>query len=457
MKLTTRSKLGYASAAIGDAASYSFIGTFLMFFLTVVAGINPITAGLIAALGSLWDTLWSPIIGYWSDHTRSTMGRRRPYLMVAAFPLAIFVCLLFTSINASPFVKALYYLIMVMGFWTAFATFFNPYLALGAEFTDDYDERTLLRSYAYGFNMLGTIVGMVLPTMIVDLFMSHGRTLAQSWSITAGFVGGVSMISILITVFASKNHVSHTYEGETLHVSFKVLTALFREYLDVLKLRPVKYMLGACMLYLMTHTLICSDRLYFFTYNLGLSARSITLLMLIGSFVGILFIPLVIGLSKRLDKRSAMILLIGISGLLIFSAKFAHINSFLGMAVFIAIFGLGNTAYWQVMPALLYDVCEYDELETGRRREGTLSSLLSLSEALTSAIAMQILGIILGLAGFDGDSAVQSATALVWIENALTILPALLMFAAIFMLYKYPITKKRFQEIQAELRLRNNQ
>ena len=457
MKLTFRGKLGYASAAFGDAATYSFLGTFLMFFLTVVAGISPVAAGAIAAFGSVWDTLWSPIVGYWSDHTRSKMGRRRPFLLFSAFPLAVSVCLLFTVIDASAGFKVVYYTLMVMIFWTAFASFFNPYLALGAEFTGDYDERTLLRSYAFCFNMLGTVVGMVLPTMIVDILISRGSSLQVSWTLTAGFVGITALVSILITWFSSKSKDIRPYTGPEIRVSVSLFLDIFREFGGVLKLKPVKFMLGACMLYLMTNTLYGSDRLYFFTYNMKFSAQQITILMFVNSFISIFFIPFIVYSSKRLDKRRTMMLFIGFSAILLFSAKFTGIPSFVAMIALTVAFGFGNAAYWQVMPALLYDVCEYDELETGNRREGTISSLLSLSEALAAAFAMQILGIILECAGFDGKASVQTATTLVWIENALTLIPALFMFGTVFMLYKYPITKKSFAEIQAALRERKGE
>ena len=76
-KLTFRNKIGYGSAAFGDAASYAFINTFLMFFLTTVAGIAPAAAGTITVIGAVWNTIFNPVIGYLSDNARTRWGRRR--------------------------------------------------------------------------------------------------------------------------------------------------------------------------------------------------------------------------------------------------------------------------------------------------------------------------------------------------------------------------------------------
>ena len=88
-KLSIKNKIAYSSAGVGDAAAYSFIGTYLLFFLTTVGHVSPALAGTIVALGSIWDVVNSLIIGFWSDKTTGKMGRRRPYLLAGASVIAI--------------------------------------------------------------------------------------------------------------------------------------------------------------------------------------------------------------------------------------------------------------------------------------------------------------------------------------------------------------------------------
>ena len=106
-----------------------------------------------------------------------------------------------------------------------------------------------------------------------------------------------------------------------------------------------------------------------------------------------------------------------------------------------------ETVYWQLIPALLYDVCEVDRLFCGRDRTGSVVSLQAISEAVAEAVGAQALGIILQFAGFNGEAAVQSATALLWVENSFAVIPAILMAASAYMIYRYPVSKRVYNDV----------
>ena len=78
-KLSVREKLGYGTASVGDSIAYSAIGTYLMFFLTTVAGVDPAVSGVISAIGAVWNALINPIWGFLSDQVRTKMGKRRAF------------------------------------------------------------------------------------------------------------------------------------------------------------------------------------------------------------------------------------------------------------------------------------------------------------------------------------------------------------------------------------------
>ena len=113
MKLPFRTKLFYGIGGTCDNAMYMLAGTYLLLFLTTVARISPAVAGAICAAGSVWEALCAPVVGFESDHAVTRFGRRKPFLLGAAFPAAIITTLLFTAIQASPGVKVVYYLVMV--------------------------------------------------------------------------------------------------------------------------------------------------------------------------------------------------------------------------------------------------------------------------------------------------------------------------------------------------------
>lgn len=450
-KMTIKSKLGYASAAIGDAACYMFINTFLLFFLTTVAGIEPAAAGTITVIGAFWNALVNPIIGYLSDNSATKWGRRRPFIIIMTVPLVASTFLLFTAVDVLPMIKPLYYGAMTMIFWTAYTGFFVPYLALGAEYTTDYNERTELRSYASIFNLIGTLIGMMIPSLMAEYLQQSGMTLSASWSVTGAFVGIFSAISLLITAQAAKSRDIDCRipgRGPLPHVNLKTI---FGEYIQVLKLKPIKSLLFASLFSLICNTMMSSNLMYYFTYNMGLSATGISMMFLYRSIMCIIMIMIVKKLICKGDKRTALMAAFAIGTATMIIGKLMNVESLFSLLIFVVIITIGPNIYWQLMPAIVYDVCEYDELETGRQRQGAIVSLLSLVEAFAAGLGSQLLGLILQFAGFDGSAAVQSDTALLWVENSMTIVPAIFMVLAFIALKKYPITKKRFEEIQSEL------
>lgn len=449
-RLTFIDKIGYASAALGDAASYSFINAFLLFFLTTAAGVQPAAAGTITIVGAVWNTLVNPVIGYLSDNAKTRWGRRRPFMLFMALPLAASLFLLFTAVELLPEIRPLYYGAVLIIFWTAYTGFFIPYLALGAEYTQDYNERTELRSYASIFNMLGNLIGLVLPTAFVEFLCDRGLSAAGAWSITGAGVGVFAGVSILLTAKAAQNRDPGVPPEEEERVSIN-LKLIFSEYLQVLKLKPIQYLLLTSLFALICITIFSSDLVYYFTYNHGLSAGQTSGMFFYRTCVCIVLILIMQKLSAATDKRTSLLIVFAIGAVSVVIARITGVEGMVQLCIFVFFVAVSSSIYWQIMPAIIYDVCEYDELETGKKRQGAIVSLQGLVEALSAGIGAQLLGIILQLGGFDGDAQVQTEQALRWVENSVTIIPAIFLVLAFIALYKYPITKKRFEEIQRKL------
>lgn len=459
MKLSFGTKLSYGIGGVADNAMYTISGTFLLFFLTTVAGIQPAAAGTIAALGSVWEAICGPLCGYFSDSIETRFGKRKPFLLAAAVPVAVITSLLFTAIDASYGFKIFYYGLMTILFWTAFAGFFVPYMAWGSDLTDDYNERTVLRSFAYVFNQVGMAIGMVMPSIIVDYLMNLGKTTEQSWTAVGMFAGVCSAIALLICAFTIKKTDIPGFKKnprcEKIFTPAKII-GMFREYIQILHLRPIKFLIGSSVVYLIANTIFSSDRVYYFLYNLGLSASQISITMLIVTVVGIALVPLVAGLSGRTDKKIVFMVGIGITGVLFIAFRFLGINSFLMACVICVIYAFGNTCYWQLMPSMIYDICEVEELASGEKHSGAVISLQALSESVSIAVGLQALGIVLEQAGFAEAAAVQSELALTWVSNCFTLIPGIFMILVVVMIDRYPINQKRFERVMEGVERQRN-
>ncbi len=450
MKLGFRTKLSYGIGGICDNTMYTLSGTYLLLFLTTVAGVSPAMAGTITAIGSLWEAFCGPVVGYLSDNTVSRFGKRKPFLIAAAFPVAIVTSLMFTAIDASPAIKAVYYTAMIILFWTSFSTEFISYLAWGSDLTDDYDERTVLRSYAYVFNQVGMCIGMVLPTMIVDYCMTLGKSSAEAWQ-TVGIVAGVSsglallICALTITKDDNKNFVKPEKKSK---INFGAIFGnIIKDYFNIVKLKPIRFILGASIVYLIANTIFSSDRVFYMTYNLGMSQTQISLMMAIITVSGIVFVPFIAKLSAVFDKKTVFMAGIGVSGVLMIAGRFVGVESLAAVIIICLVYSVANTCYWQLMPSMLYDVCEVEELISGKKHSGSVISLQALSESLSIAAGMQALGIALEMAGFASEAAVQPESALTWVSNLFTLVPGVFMILVFVIMTKYPVNKKVFHKV----------
>lgn len=453
-RLSFKDMLGYGPAALGDAAVYSLVCTFLLFFLTTVADIQPAAAGLIIAIGSVVAAFLNGIMGYVSDNVRTRWGRRVPFMVVFGIMLFFATLLLFTAIPAASLIKGIYYMLMVILFYVSYTGFFVPYLAMGAEFTQDYHERTKLRSYAAFFNMIGSLLAMVVPTAMVGMLTDHGLSSARAWMVTAGSIGLLASVCVLVTAGTARkfDRAGTDRVFEAPHVSVK---DMFVQYWNVLQLGPIRPLLFSSLFFLIAYSILISDIIYFLTFNAGKSPDQISMILLLRCIAGIVIIPFISWMCRVTDKRSCLIILQALCALIISAFGLIGIDGDARLCLYILFMGVSTVVYWQVMPAIIYDVCEYDQLETGRRRQGTIVSIQGLVEFISMGIGTQLLGIILQLAGFHGEAAVQTAHAQVWIGHCITFVPALFLILSCIALWRYPITKKVYEQIVRKLEQKN--
>lgn len=475
-KTTLTEKIGYGIASLGDATAYSLIGTFLLFFLTTIAGISPGIAGTIAAVGCIWNAVVNPLIGYFADKVHTRFGRRRPVIFAFSIPLLLSMALLFTNVAIPMAVKPFYYGALVMLYWVSYTGFIVPYLALGAEYTADYDDRTVLRLWSSFFNMFGSALAMVLPTIIVDFFQSYGMSQGQAWSLTAVLLGLITFASIIVTVAAAKHKdIAILPQGNTGKVqtegdaavqmedaelskesvpprkktrSFKKEAAnIFKEYISVAKLKPMKYLVASSSFALIAYTLITSDLVYVLTYNMGLSATEVSGSMLLRVLFSTALIPIVAKMIAAFDRREALIgfYVFGCIGMCFI--RFVMLPPVAELLTYLFFSVVCTTIYWQIIPGTFYDICEYDRIKNGRHRSATILSFQGLVEAMATGIGSQLLGLILEAGGFDGEAAMQSARAQLWIENSGTIIPVVFLLLSAAALYKYPLSRKAYNEL----------
>jgi len=141
-------KFAYSMGSMANDSQAAWIGQ-MVAILILGLGISPALVGLIGFVPRLFDAVNDPIIGYWSDNSRTRYGRRRPFIFFGAFFAGIIYMLMFQLYpeNSNVF-NGWYFLILQCLFFAAFTCYSIPWLALGYELTPDYHERTVLQGWS---------------------------------------------------------------------------------------------------------------------------------------------------------------------------------------------------------------------------------------------------------------------------------------------------------------------
>src|SRR5262245_20691624 len=110
-------------------------------FFTDVVLLAPWLAGTAKMVGLVWDGVNDPITGYLSDGTRTRLGRRRPFMLGAAIPMGLtFALLWFVPAGMNAMTSFICLVVTYLALDTFFTLYATPYLALGAELSDDFHE-----------------------------------------------------------------------------------------------------------------------------------------------------------------------------------------------------------------------------------------------------------------------------------------------------------------------------
>ncbi len=427
--------LGYGAASVADSGPYNFATVYLILFLTTVVGISPEVSGTISSVIILADGIIGAIIGYISDNLSSKYGRRRPFLLAAAPLLAIGLMLLFAPVPLDGMIRNAFYVIVGLMFWSGFSMYYTPYTALGAELTDDYNERSVLRTIARLFGIAGNFIGMVLPLAIVGVLTEKGVLESTAWFAVAAMIAIISGLSILVTWKSTKGKelkVENT--GKKLN-----LKNLLYEYLQILKLKPFKHMIVVVAMFIIANTFYNSSMVFFTRYSLGLDDDITSTIFLISIIANLIYTPVMGVCAVKFSKKTALATAMMISGIAAVIFYFAGINSYLILVVYVIVYSVSYTCFWQLINAIMYDISEVGEFQFGKRLEGSIASVYGFVFTIFTSIASQIVGWLLK---FN------------FVDETFILLPGICLIAAAIAQYIYPINEKTFNLVKEALKIK---
>lgn len=446
-KLSNATIVGYGAGALSDAAANNFFLMYTLYFLTAVVGLSAAKSGAIISITTVVVAVAGIIIGPASDRTRAKRGSRRTYLLVGAILLLVGLALLYKPIyGMGDNGKFFYYIVFFMITYLGYGIFVVPYNALGAELTDDYDERTKLRTPATIMNGIGNIIGISLPLAGVTFLMNYVSSEGSAWNIYAIAVGVVCFIAIIITWSSTKNK-----ELPVDSEADKDNANIFKAFWQIIKLRPFKWIIATVAVFGIGYTVFSSGLTYYVLYYAGLTEVQMSTAMLIYIFLGMAWTVVMSVIATKTDKKTAMAAGLIISALCTASFWLIGIHSFVMLALMLALFGIGNASFWLIIYPLMYDIAELYEYKYGERKEGALMSLYGFIFTLSTALGAQVLTITMTIVGYDPSLPQQSAETVNGIAGIVLGIPALAMVICGILSLTYPLTKKTFGNLMEQL------
>jgi GPH family glycoside/pentoside/hexuronide:cation symporter len=440
----------------------------MMIVLNLGLGMNPALVGLLGALPRLFDAFIDPVMGYISDNTRTRWGRRRPYIFVGAVAVGIVFALLWQlPPGRSESFYFWYFLLGSLLFYLAYTVFAAPWVGLGYELTPDYHERTRLMGVQ---NFTGQLAYVIAPWFL--LIMQNERFFddmvdgAAGLAIVIGIV--VMAVGILPAIFL-KERLKVVAETEarargqrpgddtmTSHIA-----GFFRGFKVTLKSGPFLNLCVATFLVFNGFILIASLQSYVIIYYVfaGDTVRGAEYAGYAGTAGAIatfFVIALVTWLGTHLGKKRTFYVAIGIS-MLGYAMKWVcydpEVPWLLLLPTPFLAFGLGGL--FTLIPSMIADVVDLDELQTFERREGMFGAVFWWVIKLGMAAALAAGGLLLNATGFDvalGGN--QSDQAIFLMRLFDSVVPFVASGIAIWAIAAFPIDERRAHEVRLELEAR---
>ena len=441
-------KAGWATGAFGVAVLMNGISALILFYMTTVLKFDPAVAGFIIFLSKIYDAVTDPFSGWLSDRSKSDKGRRRPFLFWGAIISSLSFLMVFTVPFTGPFetvtsgpglIAAGYVLLALLLYTTGYSTFNVPYMAMPAEMTRGYHERSSIHGYRVVVAAVGGFLVQSGGGALLEV-MGKGRE-GYAWIATIG--AGAIFVTMMTAYFATAK--APMMPQTDAKLSFKEQVSGF------LANRPFQLILGVKLVQLIGIASSSGGLVFLLATVLG---KPLTLLSVIGGAMILAVFtmtPVMIGLSKRIGKRSTYMLSAIVTGVTALSWVIATPEepiwalALRGFATGIAF--AGNVLFAMSM---LTDAMEADAHRTGLRREGMYSALYSFIEKLASSIGPLILGGALSYAGFNpsappkvADEGVRQAVLL-----GVAYVPAAMAVLAVIILSFYHLDEKSLGEMR---------
>ena len=433
--LTTGTRAGYGFGSVATGTFGTVPGLLLLPYLTDTLGIAAAVAGVIVFAPKAWDVILNPIAGRISDRSTDPRGPRRPFLLKAGIALALCFAVLFAAPDlGSKLLNGGWVLIAFLACATAYAFFQVPYVAMPAEMTESYDERTRLMTWRVAILAFAIMLSGATAPMIRNA--AEGR---DGYRYMGLFVAVLLIIGALGAYFGTAKAPIGKVKADT--------GSLADQLRIISGARDFRYLLITFVIQALATGSMLAGVDYLARSVLGKPSASTILFV---CFVGpaLLLTPLWASLGQWIGKKSGFVLasLVLATGALLATGARAYPAWVVFLAV--ALVGVGYAGA-QVFPmAMLPDCAAVDAAKTGQNRIGVYTGVWTAAETFGLALGPGVYAVVLAIGGYASSTSgtiTQSDSALNAIVIGFSVLPAILVALSLVFLRKYSLTAEQVE------------
>jgi GPH family glycoside/pentoside/hexuronide:cation symporter len=419
--LSRADTLAYILPAAGVAAPFFLIQFYFLNFATDVLLVAPGVIGVWIAASRIWDAVSDPLLGHWSDRTRTRLGRRRPFLIGGALAVGATLVLVWSPPQGlAPLALSAWLGVSLLAFMTATTAWSIPHQAWGAELVRAPHLRTRLFGLRQVCSMLGVAAAFGAMQLVVNA--DSPRETATQLALTAGLA--IPLLLLLPPLLLRESPRERAPQrGRPAREILAIVADPGGRRLFGARLAAMIAMgsQGAIAPYLAIYVLERPDLIGIFP-----------VFYIVPSIVSI---PLWIGISRRVGRirtwGGSMLAAVVFYALLFF----VRVDGLVEAALLIALVGFASGSAGPIGPSLLADLIDRDEARTRQRRDGIFFAAWEFTEKTAGAIVVMVVAAALQLSGFEPNVA-QGASADFAIRCCLSLFPAAMMGIATTLLWR---------------------
>jgi glycoside/pentoside/hexuronide:cation symporter, GPH family len=468
MSTTTARKVPFSQKVafgLGMLANQMFPAALGIFMVVLVQdmGFPTWMWGILFFLPRAYDAVLDPIMGFISDNTRSKWGRRRQYVFIGAVMLGIgFVMMWQLYRDDGLTYNFLYFLFWSLVFFTGLTVFSIPYVAMGYEMSDDFHERTSIMAVAQWIGQWAWVIAPWFWVVMYDpSWFPNADTATRTLSVWVGVACMLlAMVPAVFLPSRSTLNDTHLVPLTVANVG-RGFAELMHGFKEAFACIPFRKLCFATFLIFNAFNTVAAFSFFIVVYHLfdGKTADAGIWPTLFGSIGALVttfaVIPTVAWMSKRTGKKTAFMISQGVSivGYVLLYFLMVPGKPWMFMLA-LPFFSFGIGGLFTLMMSMTADVCDLDELATGKRREGIFGAIYWWMVKLGFAVAGLLSGAIMAFVAFTPGAPVQPDGAVHGLRLFYSGVPIVGTLLAMWIMRSYDLDEKRAVEVHAELERR---